>query len=813
MARRKRTSHTLDLRSRSRDELERYARSKLDAGKPRQARDAYKELVRLDPERYTPDLLHCYLAQARQMAAAGQLTEAGGLLDFVRDMDSAGRFSSELAECRALIAGERGARASGTPVRRSAGRRAAAAGAAIPAADAAVCLDQQVESPAQSFVDDLARIRSALERITQSDFDGAIEQVRPIGVASEFRDWKLLVRGMVAFYRGEDSKCLANLERISESSAASRTALPYRVLYDESGTLVRESSRKEPLVADACRVAGEGRAAAELARAEYLWMTGRYRDAYRRLRGRLSGFPSFQSDLPGVLTRMLYNLPHHLEPAKANAYVEGLQRELAREDVEPHPIELYQMTRAMGLLMGESVCDSEDCALLEENWEPFLALCRRMFGEDTQLEGEVHAYIGRQCARDVEPDPFPFTRSRRPSKDSVLDAGRAEKHLAKSLELDPENRLTWTTTLDFYERTGCKAERNRVLDRAIEQFPDDKEILHKAAMLCFERSADKKGLGYLERAHALDPLDRTIRTTLLRQYVSRAADLLSRGRPKQMRELMDRAEAVSEAQTRAYDLGRRYVLARRAAMEDGAGDHDSAKVYLTRAYAEDASSLELTYFALLAGYVYGGSKALTAGLERRLSEALIADAGMPAVARLAAVLTYMRHNERPRELVQRAEQQRISGLAARAIKSGFVRSAAVRISRYAIDVHDLDLAKRYAAAGLRADGNDLFFRVLKLVARKPFHFRKQMAWAQRVQHLQLKATERDDQEAVALAQEALADVDVFGSLPPGFFESVLEEYGGGTPGDDDEGDEPPPRRRRGRRKRQRSDEGEQLDLF
>ncbi len=815
MARRKHKSRTQELRSRSPEDLERYAKSKLDAGKPRQAREAYKELVRLDPLRYTPGLLVCYLAQARQMAQVGQLTEAARLLDTVRELDSSGQFVSELAECEALIAGEQGSRKAGKSPRRAAAGRAAAQSVAVSPADAAVCLGEIPESGEEPFTEDLARIRSALEAVTRSDFDAAVAQVRPIGVGSEFSNWKLLVRGMVAFYRGDDTKCLANFDRISADSAASCAAAPYRVLLDGSGKLVRESSHKERLVADACRVAGQGRIAEDLARAEYLWMAGRYRDAYRRLRGRLSGFPSFQSDLSGVLSRVFFNLPHHLDPPKADAYVTALQREMERGNGEPHPIELYLMTRTVGLLQGGTVGDEEDCALLEQYWEMFIDLCRRMLDEDKQLEGEVHAFIGRQCSQGVKPEHFlfPFGRPRRQGKESVFDAERGEKHLLKSLELDPENRATWMQLLDAYERTGRKAERNRTLDRAIERFPKDKEILHKAALLCFERSAHTKGLGYLERAHELDPLDRGIRATLTRRYVTNAAAALSRRRTKQMRELMDRAEAVSEEQTRAYELGRRYVLARRAAMEDRDGNRDSAHDYLTRAFGEAPSPLEISYFALLACQTYHGSRALAADLERRVTEQLKADAGMPAVATMVSVLTYMLHNEQPREHERRAERERMSGLATRAAKGAFVRQAAVTIARYAVDIDDLGVAKRYAAAGLRADSEDPFFRVLERIGSKPFHFKKLMEWMQRMRKLQLKARERNDQEAVALAQQALSKAEASAPIPLGLYNPFLEGLDDGVFDDDDDFDEPPPRRRRGRGKRKRISEGDLLEPF
>lgn len=464
MAHRKHKSRTKELRSRSREDLERYAKSKLDAGKPRQAREAYKELVRLDPRRYTPDLLRCYLAQARQMAQAGQLAEAARLLDTVRELDSSGQFASELAACKALITGERGSREAGKPAR-----------------------------------------------------------------------------------------------------------------------------------------------------------------------------------------------------------------------------------------------------------------------------------------------------------------------------------------------------------RAIKWFPNDKEILHKAALLCFERSADKKGLGYLERAHELDPLDRGVRTTLIRRYVANAATALVRRRTKQMRELMNRAEAASEERTHAYELGRRYVLVRRAAMEDGAGDKSAAREYLTRAFGEAAHPVEMSSFALLACLTYHGSRALAAELERRVTEQLKADAGMPAVATMVSVLAYMLHNEYPREHVRRAERERLSGLATRAVKGAFVRPAAVTIARYAIGIDDLRLAKRYAATALRADSDDPFFRILEQIARKPFHFEKLMEWMQRMRNLQAKARERNDEEAVALAEQALSKVEASFPMPLGLFNPFREGLNGGVLDDDDDSDEPPPPRRR--RRRRRISEDDELEPF
>jgi len=787
-----------DLRTRSPEQLERYAHEQMEAGKPRQARDAYKELVRLDRERYLPQLLKAYVAQARRMAEAGQEKDARGLLDLVRSQDPSGAFAGAIGECEAILAA--GAKLKGLGVPSSATTGAAAKRPRLSTADAALCLDQSVEPPNPRFAEDLTRIQTALEAITRSDFEAALEQIRPIGFSSEFADWKLLVRGMAAFYRGDDAKCLANLERIAPETVAGRVGLRFRILITESDELLQSSWHKELTIAGACRMAGYSGIADDLARAEYLWMTGRYRDAYRKVRSSLKGFPSLASDVPGIVTRMFFTLPAHLMPDKADKYLAEVQREVSRPDVERHPLEAYLTTRATVRMCANGFDDMHDD---EVAWEEYLALHERMFGKDTALAAEIHARLGHDFSRKEEffgfESPFPMGGGRR---GQVVDAERAEAHLKKSLKLDTTNREGWRMLLDLYERTGRKAEHNRTMDRAIEQFPDDKVFLHRAAQLCFERAARRKGLGYLERAHRLDPLDRAIRAALIEQRIAAAADALRRHKEKAVREEMDLAEAAAEVQSRVFRFGRQRVLATRAVMEDAMDEPEAARAYLTRARAETASPLEVDYFALLACHRYGASKALANRLEQQVAE-LTANPDMAAAATLISVFS----NALPAETSRRLhpmdqESARVRAVTQRAKRAPFERSAAVVIVRFLVKMDDEPLIRAYAKLGLKADSRDTFFRVARHMARKPKNSAKTLEWLRTAHELRQEANQRNDEDALILLREGMEGMsgipefllrDLFDLPDPEEFD---EEFL-----DEDAFDiEPPPpnRRKRGR---------------
>ena len=65
---------------------------------------------------------------------------------------------------------------------------------------------------------------------------GADEQVKaalqPIGLQSPFMEWRVLIRGLLAYYAGDDARANENWQRLDPKRLPARLAAPFRFGFD-----------------------------------------------------------------------------------------------------------------------------------------------------------------------------------------------------------------------------------------------------------------------------------------------------------------------------------------------------------------------------------------------------------------------------------------------------------------------------------------------------------------------------------------------------------------------------------------------------
>lgn len=70
-------------------------------------------------------------------------------------------------------------------------------------------------------------IHAAFKALEAGDDDKAREMLQPIGLASPFLEWKVLLRGLLAFYGNDTQKALENLQRLRPERLPAKLARPY----------------------------------------------------------------------------------------------------------------------------------------------------------------------------------------------------------------------------------------------------------------------------------------------------------------------------------------------------------------------------------------------------------------------------------------------------------------------------------------------------------------------------------------------------------------------------------------------------------
>ena len=99
------------------------------------------------------------------------------------------------------------------------------------AADQAVLHPERSERSSVEFPD-ASLIRQAIEALYAEDEAAALGLVRDIARNSPLSDWKLLVRGLAAFYRGDQEETQANWNRLDPDRAPIRIARHLQNLHD-----------------------------------------------------------------------------------------------------------------------------------------------------------------------------------------------------------------------------------------------------------------------------------------------------------------------------------------------------------------------------------------------------------------------------------------------------------------------------------------------------------------------------------------------------------------------------------------------------
>lgn len=692
------------------------AEAHLAAGRFRQAVDAYKDLSRTDPETYRSRLREAYEGLYKQRLAKGMVEEAAMVLAHIEKLsgDRPGpdrvrlwlkdrAFDKAAAVASDLITGQQSL---------SDPERACVADALVVAFDT---LPQPNELP-DSVAVELARVHESLQAIGAEDYDRAMEAMKALGLRSLFNSWRWLVKGLCAFYGHQDEKALAAFGKIAPGTVAEAFALPYARLLDGAGGKQSKISLKEASdLEDLCVVAGYGTVAPVMARADYLWRVGRFRDSHAHLCSGWEAFPSFVTGPARTLSEFYYNSCLDMSSEQARKYFGQLARsaEARRNDQGAETL----WTRRTFALFLQRTSANDDHILSE--WENLLREYTGRYGDRPILRAMVHKQLGDLFARQMPDDrPFPFFSRRHRKHPHIRNSELAQSCYEKSLAAAPGEKQTHLALIDFYEKLGNGAKVNKLLDQLIKQFPDEKEILYKAGLRCAERKALGKAIKYLEQAVALDPMDKRVREGYITAGIKAAHDYALKRQAAKCRELLPRVLAVAESRSGDFNRGGCYLYARWSAFEQLMGDTARAEALWSKAMAPTPDGdIKLRFFYWVMARYYGVASERLTEHQAMIREAMDAEVRVQVALAFAETLLYVRNlADKP---LPAGEIKRINAYIARASRLAMTRQQAQSILSFVhgVDFANPDIAGICIATMLKRDPRDAYFRFERYVAR------------------------------------------------------------------------------------------------
>lgn len=731
------------------DVLEAQAREHLSAGRWRKARDGFKELCKQDPRTFRPLLVEANVGLARSMLAQGLISEARQVVTYLKTLASADVVAGlelELAACSGdapkLVPGAIALLASGSLAKSE----------QLPWADKLVVAFAPAETsdrtPAEAQVAaDVRAIQDAIESACAGDCEGALELIRPLKRDSALGHWRLFVRGLVAFQRGEAEKAVRFFEDLPADSAPGRARAAWLLLLGK----IPDPMPSTALIEATAAMSGQEGWGRVLVRAETLWRAGDPVASYRSVRDSVASFPSEGLDLSSVLTEFYFNsiflADERLGAAYGDFFVPIEVRGRAKNRTE-----LSLIRRTFCLVQAGELAPDE----LAEKWEAFLVDRELLHGPNPRLTSLGWAWLGEVLARPWPSESF----VRRNPK--ARDATRAIAALEKSIALDPANAAAHLVLSSVYETAGKVRERNRLLDAMTTRFPENKEVLIAAGAGCIDRKSLLKAIDYFERALLLDRLDPKTPDLIVSACLRLARQRFQKGRPHEGRIALDRASKFLVEGPENFLRNPWCFGVRHGVLEQIYGDAAKGADVLTRARAASPFPAAFLYFVQLASTAYSPGRKQPAAFQAELARAAKDHPTVRDAALLVQLWSYWRSF--PETFPSPADQAWLRQYLKRAAKNPFTRDEARRVVEllrpYPIFA---DAASALTAAALRNDRGDPLFRLYEM-ALQPFPERYQSQY--RV--LLDEATRRGDAAAVKLARELIAEYEEVPHLPTDF---------------------------------------------
>ena len=740
---------------RSPDPLEAQARAHLAAGRWRKARDAFKELCKGDRVAFQPSLIEANVGLARSMLDKRLISDAQQVLAYLKTVASPETIAALESEI-ATVAVDSSKPAPDPVVLLAEGslsptdqRRMADQ---LVVAFSRGTMETQTSAQAQ-VVADLRAIQQAIEATCLDDPDRALELVRPIKRESAFAHWRLFVRAVAAYQRGESEKAMQYFEQLPPDSGSGRAgaawllALGIRV---DTG----QGPRTEAVLDAAGALSGEHGWGRVLARAEALWCADKHAASYRAVRDAKASFPSDGVDLSSALSDFYFNSTFALHQDYRDPYADMLSEiEVARR--EKNPTELKLIRRLLCLLATSGPDRDFETEDLRQLWEGFLQGHERAHGPNPRLASAAWCWLGEVLARPLPPPTF-FRRT--PQRGDSNDAIAA---LEKSIALDPTNISAHLRLASVYATARRVRDRNRLLDVMVGRFPDDKKVLLVVGAACLDRKATVKATDYYERALALDRLDPTTPDLLVSAYLRLALQHMQKRRLAEGRRVLDRASEFVLNTSENFVRSRWCLAARRGVLEMLYGDAPLSAASLEEARATSPSSVAFAFFVRLAWTHYDVSRPLPAPFEAQLKRAATEQPNVRDAVTLVQLRLYWTDDglsTRPGSVEESWLRRYLKGAA----RNPFIRDDAAgllellrRLPGFSVE------ALAFTSPVLKRDPTDPLFGLYReLLQPYPRLTRAQIV------ALLAEARRRKDVVAEQLAHDAARDIGMIELVPP-----------------------------------------------
>jgi tetratricopeptide (TPR) repeat protein len=414
---------------------------------------------------------------------------------------------------------------------------------------------------------------------------GREEQARAvlqaIGLTSPFLEWKLLLRGLFAYYARDDARAVENWQRLDPQRLPARLAAPLRLGIDTAFRRAQPAATQNALQQQAAKLAGPAPASAlsglRKALANPRSLAAAFREAERLL-------PELQRDRPKMVPRL------------AHCFFWAIVQHGQPEDVD-------RFRRTFGPLATDvDVARLEALALQHRDapvkahmaWQDVLrALARGPREWPGEVGKRAQAMVWMRMAlnaaqqecqpRNDELSFFDYYREKPPPlKPSAEDC------FEHCLELAPDHLEAYLALFRLHREKGQVVRARKVGNELLKRFPDHAATAEALGDLFLETQQPRQAREAFEKALAANPLEQRLRGKLARARQNFGLDLTVEGE-------YDSARAEYQAALALTDGPHAPLLCQCAVLEMKAGQPDRAAELIARAAAGPGQRVAVRY--------------------------------------------------------------------------------------------------------------------------------------------------------------------------------------------------------------------------
>jgi tetratricopeptide (TPR) repeat protein len=655
-------------------------------GRFQQALELAKSLYKHDPSPPHKELLQkVTLGRARQLRSQGYLRDAQITLENAVHLDAGLEWREQLAEEMA---------ATGLGIRALDLVREFPNSGALPrilgqAADAALSQGKAGRGLLpETYHGQFDAIVKAFAQSEAGQDEAARTTLQAIGLQSPFLEWKVLLRGLIAYYQGDDVRALENWQRLNPDRLPARLAAPLRFTIDPSYRATQPAATQGRLQDQGDRLQQSGLIQPLRAIQAALAQERKLPQAFRLAENFL---PALRREAPHLVPRLAASFFWAVINAGGPDDIPRYQRVFSAPPDDPKFAHLRALAFEHHHLLTEA----------HHSWQEYekeVAQAAHLWPGDqaNRVRALIWHHMGKNAASIPDKNEMaelPAFLRNHPDRPRPLNPPAA-KCFEHSLALAPELLETHEALFQLWLRKNEPTEAVKVGQRLLERFPDHVPTLEALGNLRLHEEAYAEGLQLLQRALQANPLDRSLRAKVSYAHLVNARHHAEEGRFDEARAEYRAAQALEEGKKDPT------VLCKWAACEFKAGAPVRAEELIRQTLEDPGNRPEVTFSLLIESIRLKLPRPLKNRFDREFKAALAELPTGRAAAALARVAS-AHHQTEVTYVGQKTHEKKVVAYLEKALHADFTEAELEAVCEDLLVLHAPKVELKYVRLGQR----------------------------------------------------------------------------------------------------------------